>query len=211
MKLEGIRRDIVKVCKDLYRNNLVRYTGTGGNVSVRDKNSGLIVVTPSQVRYDTMSPEELVVVTVDGEIVDKKKGREPTSESTTHRLIYDSFPDINAVIHTHSTYANVLASVYSEIPAVHTEFAYFIGSKIPVTKWTNPGSQKMAEEVVKHLREYPATVLRNHGPITIGADLKLALDRSLAVEDSSKIYYNALSLGEPAVISEKQTDQVKKG
>lgn len=211
MKIPKLREEVVRICKDMYHNGLVRDTGTGGNVSSRDPDTGLVVVTPSQVRYDTITAEDMVVMDLEGEVVESKSGRVPTSEAPTHLLIYREFSDVNAVIHTHSPYANVLASLYSNIPAAHTEFAYFIGDKIPVTEWVTPGTDAMAESVVEKLEEASATVLRNHGPVVVAEDLNTALNRALAVEDSSKVYYKALCLGEPTVISEDECKKLYQG
>ncbi len=211
MKLEELREKVVKTCQDFYQNGLVLNTGTGGNISARDPDSGLIVVTPSQVRYDTIAAKDMVVTNLEGEIVESQADYDPTSELPTHRLIYKEFPEVNAVIHDHSTYANVLASLYSEIPAMHTEFAYFIGPTVPVAEYVTPGTMDMAEVVVEKLQEAPAMVLRNHGPVAVGEDLKVALDRALAVEDSAEIYYNASVLGEPRVISKEECEEIQGG
>ena len=204
MKLVGLREEIVATCVDFYKNGLVRNIGAGGNISARDPESGLIALTPSQVRYDIMEPEDIVIINLKGEVVEAKVSRKPTSEKETHRLIYERYNSVNAVIHTHSTYANVLATLYDEIPVVNNELAYFIGGPVPVIDYVEPGTKDMAIAVVEGIKEIPAVVIRNHGPIVVGKDLSEALTRALVVEDAAKIYCEARCLGEPRLMSQEE-------
>ena len=200
MNLKEKKKRVVEACRDIYKNGLVRNTGTGGNVSARDPDSGMIIVTPSQVRYDTIESKDMVVISSDGEVVEARENRKPTTEYFTHRLIYKKYDEVNGVIHTHSTYANVLATLYDRIPSTHTEFDYFIGGSAPVSRYVSPGTEDMARLVVKELKNCPVMVICNHGPVAVGEDLNMALNRVLALEDTAKIYYKALCLGEPSVI-----------
>lgn len=208
MKLVRLREEIVAACVDFYKNGLVRNIGAGGNISARDPESGLIALTPSQVRYDIMKPEDIVIINLKGEVVEAKPSRRPTSEEETHRLIYERYSSVNAVIHTHSIYANVLATLYDEIPVVNNEVAYFIGGPVPVIDYVEPGTRDMAIAVAEGIKEIPAVVIRNHGPIVAGRNLAEALTRALVVEDAAKIYIKARCLGEPKLMSQEEWQQL---
>ncbi len=210
-ELNELRKTVVSVSQDFYQNGLVRNTGTGGNISARDPDSGLIAVTPSQVRYDTMGPEDIVIINLEGDVIEAREGLIPTSESPTHRLIYQEFSQFHAVVHSHSIFATVLGSLFDSIPAMHTEFAAFIGDSVPVAKYAQPGTKKMARVIVEKLRETPAMVLRNHGTVSVAENPKTALDRALAVEDTANMYYHARALGNPKVISPEQCRKLDEG
>jgi len=210
-QLTEVRESVVSVSQDFYQNGLVRNTGTGGNISARDPDSGLIAVTPSQVRYDTMNPEDIVMINIEGDVIEAREGLVPTSESPTHCLIYEEFSEVYAVVHTHSIFANVLGSLFDKIPAMHTEFAAFIGDSVPVAEYAQPGTEKMAKAIVEKLREAPAMVLRNHGTVAVAEDPETALNRALAVEDTANMYYHAKVLGDPRVISPEQSENLEEG
>lgn len=196
MRSEGLRKEILQACTDCIENGLFRSTGASGNISARDPESGLIAITPSQVRYGILNPEDILLINVDGEVVESKPSLKPSSETPTHTLIYREFSDINAVIHSHPTYANVLGLLYDEIPAVYIGQAYFVGGAVPVANYTPVGSEEMAKSVVENLKNSSVMVIRNHGLVATGKNLGEALQRSLATEDNSEIYCKARNLGE---------------
>ena len=207
MELEQLKERVVAAAVDLYRNGLVRNTGAGGNVSARDPETGVIAVTPSKVRYDTMKADDIVLIDLAGKILETKYTRKPTSESLTHRLILKEFPQMNAVIHTHSPYANAMALVYDYVPAVVNETAFFCGKTIPVSKFVVPGTDEMAREVVRNLKKVPAMIIANHGPVVMGQSLDVAVQRALVVEDSAKIFCFAKMLGDPRLLSEENCER----
>ncbi len=200
MKLERLREEVRAVCVDLYKNGLVRNMGVGGNVSARDPESGLVAITPSQIRYDTMTWDDILVVDAKGKIVEAKPNLKPSTETPTHLLIYEEYGEVNAVIHTHSLYANISATLYDEVPLVHVEQPFLIGKPIPVSEYVAPGTEEMARAVVEKLKNVPAMILPNHGPVVVGRDLSEALKRALTVEDASRIYYSACCIGKPRLI-----------
>jgi len=211
MKLRKLREEASKTCKDLYLNELARITGTGGNLSAESVERDYLVVTPSQVRYDDIQAKDMIVTNPEGEIIDSKPNLEPTSELPMHTIIQRKFPEASAVIHTHSKYANILASLGVNIPAMHTEFAAFIGQEVPVIDYETPGSERMAREIANSLEKIPAVVMRNHGPIAIGKDLSDAMNRSIALEDSAELYYKSKCLGQPSTITKSECNKIKKG
>ena len=208
MQLQKLREEVVATCVDLYQNGLVRSNGAGGNVSARDTESGIIAVTPSHIRYDTMQADDIMLIDLDGNVIEGKPDRKPTSESPMHRLILKEYPHANAVVHTHSPYANALAMVYDEVPAVVNETPYFCGKSIPVAGFVTPGTDQMAIDVVEKLRDVPAMIIRNHGPVVMADSLALALQRAFVVEDSSKIYCIAKTIGKPILICTEECDKL---
>ena len=200
MKLKRLREEVLAVCIDLYKNDLLRNLGVGGNISARDTDSGLIAITPSQTRYDSMTWQDILLVNAQGEVIEAKSQLKPSIEVPTHLLIYRELGEVNAVIHTHSLYACVLSMLYDEVPLVHVEQIFLIGSPIPISKYVTPGTEEMAMVVVEKLKKVPAMIIRNHGPVVTGDNLNEALKRSLTIEDVSKIYYSARCIQEPRLI-----------
>lgn len=209
MKLAKLRKEVVQVCMDCVKNGLFRNIGVSGNVSARDPESGLIALTPSQVRYDTMGPGDIIVVDMKGKIVESKRSRKPTTESPTHILIYQRFEEVNAIVHTHSIYANVLGTLRDEIPTVYVGQAYFVGGAVPVSEYVSPHTEDMARLVAEYLKDSPCMVIRNHGLITVGKNLGEALQRAVVVEDNSKIFHEAYRMRKPELFPEEEIQKFK--
>ena len=200
MKLHSIREQIVAACLDLCHNGLMCNLGAGGNVSVRDPDTGLVALTPSQVRYDTMSAEDIVVTDIDGKIVESLSNRVPTSELATHTMIYREFNDVNAVIHAHAPFITAVTVVEDALPALNYELLYFVGRTVPVIPFVMPGTEEMARDVTGALKESRAMVIRNHGLFVVGEDLASTLVRAVVVEDAARLYCYARSIGEPKLL-----------
>jgi len=197
MRLQSIREGIVAACHDLCRNGLMCNLGAGGNVSVRDPDSGLVAVTPSQVRYDTMHAEDIVLTDTDGAVIEALPGRVPTSELPTHTMIYREFGEVGAVIHAHAPFTTAVTTVLDSVPTLNYELLYFVGRAVPVIPFVMPGTEAMARDVTHSLRDAPAIVIRNHGLFVVGKDLAAALVRSVAVEDAARLYCYAKAIGDP--------------
>jgi len=200
MKLEQQREAVIRACADLCSCGLMRELGAGGNVSVRDQETDLIALTPSQVRYDTMASADVVVTDMHGAVIEAAPGRVPTSEVATHTMIYRELPWVNAVIHTHALYCTAVASVEDHLPAANYELLYFAAREVPVVPFIMPGTEEMARVVVDALQEAPAMVIRNHGLFVVGKDLDSTLVRAVAVEDAARLYYFARTLGKPHLL-----------
>ena len=168
MQLIRTRESVLTACRDLCQNGLMRNLGAGGNVSARDLTSGLIAVTPSQLRYDTMSVEDIVLIDLTGEVVEALPTRVPSSETPTNTKIYRHFQNVNAIIHTHAPFCTAVACVEDSIPAANYELLYFIGRSVPVIPFVMPGTEEMADRVVEALTRSPAIVIRNHGMFVVG-------------------------------------------
>jgi len=200
MKLQTIREQIVAACHDLCRNNLMCNLGAGGNVSVRDTETGLVALTPSQVRYDTMTAEDIVVTDVEGTVVEASANRVPTSELATHTMIYREFDDVHAVVHAHAPYVTAVTVVEDGLPALNYEQLYFISRVVPVIPFVMPGTDEMARDVTAALKKANAMVIRNHGLFAIGASLSETVVRAVVAEDAARLYCYARSIGEPKLL-----------
>lgn len=209
--LEEKKKEVLRACNDLVDYGHTQNTGVAGNVSYRDPEKDLVVATPSQLRYDTLEAGDMVVVDMEGEVVDGKEGMKPTSELSTHLEIYRQLEDVNAVVHSHPMYSNSLGLVLDEIPPVSGTHGYFFGDAIPVVSYVMAGTEEMAEEVASNLAGSPGLVIRNHGIVVTGGDVSEALTRALEMENNSEMYYKAktLGMGEPEPLDKKTIEKLQ--
>jgi L-ribulose-5-phosphate 4-epimerase len=195
--LEALREQIWKLHLELPRNDLVKWTG--GNVSGRDPESGLVVIKPSGVKYPDLKPEHLVVLDVDGKIVEGNLS--PSSDTASHLYIYRHRPDVGGIVHTHSPFATAFAAVGKPIPVVLTAIADEFGGSIPVGGFALIGGEEIGKVVVESIGSSPAVLLKNHGVFTIGKNAEAAVKAAVMTEDVARTVWYALALGTPDVIS----------
>src|SRR5256885_9529747 len=157
--LDQLKEQVWKLHLELPKNGLVVWTG--GNVSARDPESGLVVIKPSGVLYDELRAEDHVVVNLDGEIVEGKL--KPSSDTASHLYIYRHRPDVNGVVHTHSSYATAFAALGHSIPVFLTAIADEFGSPIPCAGFALIGGEENGREVVWHLGKSPGGLFENNG------------------------------------------------
>jgi L-ribulose-5-phosphate 4-epimerase len=191
--LDELRQMVWRLHLELPRNNLV--TWTGGNISARDPGSGLVVIKPSGVRYEELKPDHLVVLDVDGEVVEGNL--KPSSDTASHLYIYRRRSDVNGVVHTHSTYATAFAALGKPIPVYLTAIADEFGGPIPCAGFALIGGEEIGKQVVEHIGESPAVLLKNHGVFTVGPDATAAVKAAVMVEDIARTVWLALQLGQP--------------
>ncbi|MFH1184542.1 MAG: L-ribulose-5-phosphate 4-epimerase [Chloroflexota bacterium] len=195
--LEALRREICDLNTGLPRNGLVAWTS--GNVSGRDAKSGLVVIKPTGVMYPDLTPESMVVVDLTGKVVEG--ALKPSSDTTTHVYIYRERPDINGIVHTHSTFATAFATVGKPIPPVLTAICDEFGGEIPVGGFAPIGDEAIGREVLRSIGGGPAILMQNHGVFAIGKDPKSAVKAAVMVEDAARTVYYAMQLGDPVPIS----------
>ena len=176
------------------------FAGTSGNLSVYHRGRRVMAITPTSVAYEGMTAEDVVVMSLDGEVLE---GGRPSSEWRMHAAVYKEKPEIGAVIHTHSPYATAFAVNHRSIPVVLIEMVLFFGGDIPLAQFAIPGTWEVGEEAVKVLKERTACLLANHGVLTVGEDLKQAHLRAVYVEDAAKICSIAMTQGTPVTIAEE--------
>jgi len=198
--LEELKHSVYKALIALPRSGLVQ--GTSGNVSGRD--GDYVVIKPSGVEYDSLSPDDLVVVDLSGKLIEGVL--KPSVDTSAHLHIYRSVPEIGGVVHTHSTYATVYAVLGRSIPVYLTEIADLFGGPIPVSSYVPPGDEEIGKEFAEKAcpGRFQALLMRNHGVFTAGKTPKDALTAALIVEHSARIAYLAEDAGNPAVLPEEE-------
>ena len=165
--------------------NLGLLTGKSGNLSAR-KNTDQIVVTPTQKDYSTLTPNDLVIVDLRGNVIKGKLN--PTSELPMHLEIYKRRPKVQAIIHTHTTYATVLAVAHSKLPAIIDESTIKLGGDISVSKYAVAGTEELAKNVAESLGTKNASLIANHGCVTVGRNISEALENMILLEHTAQIY-----------------------
>ncbi|WP_320006093.1 L-fuculose-phosphate aldolase [Maridesulfovibrio sp.] len=203
MLLKRERELIVEYGLKLLESGLT--TGTGGNLSVLNREHGLLAISPSGLDYRLSKPEDIVVMDLDGNI--KESARKPSSEYGFHTALYKTRTDVNAVVHTHSVYATTVACLNMELPAVHY-LVGFAGKKVPLAPYATFGSQELADNVTDTIGNYNAVLLANHGLITVGRQIGNAFDAAEELELVARIYIQALSVGKPVIVPDDEMDKV---
>jgi L-ribulose-5-phosphate 4-epimerase len=191
--LEKLKQELLQFNLELPNNNLVAWTS--GNVSGRDPESGLVVIKPSGVPYAELTPEKMVVVDLDGKVVEGPL--KPSSDTFTHVYVYRHRSEINGVVHTHSTFATAWAAVGRPIPAVLTAISDEFGGPIPVGAYAKIGGDEIGREILRSIGSSPAILLKNHGVFTIGKTPEAAVKAAVMVEDVARTIFYALQLGQP--------------
>lgn len=198
-KLSNIRERIVTVGRTLLEKGLV--AGTWGNISARLPDSELIAVTPSGRDYRTLKAEDVVIVSLDGMIVDGHL--KPSSELPLHLAIYRTRSDIGAIVHTHSIFASACAVARKAIPPIIEDLIQVTGGSVDVAEYALPGTEELALNAAKALNGKKALLLANHGVIGCGDSLEEAVTACELVEKAAQIYIYATQLGGAVVLDEK--------
>jgi L-ribulose-5-phosphate 4-epimerase len=192
MLLNDLRVIVCRLHAELPRHNLVAWTS--GNVSGRDQKTGLVVIKPSGIRYEDLTPENMVVVDQDGKVVEGKY--KPSSDTFAHVFVYRHRPDVNGIVHTHSTFATVWAAVGKPIPPVLTAICDEFGGPIPVGAYARIGGDEIGQEIIRSIGDSPAILMKNHGVFTIGKTPEAAVKAAVMVEDVARTVFYALQLGQ---------------
>ncbi|WP_069385484.1 L-ribulose-5-phosphate 4-epimerase [Cellulosimicrobium cellulans] len=187
---------------------------TAGNVSERvraaaeDGSQDLLVIKPSGVSYDDITPEAMVVCDLDGNLVEGD--RSPSSDTAAHAYVYRHMPEVGGVVHTHSTYATAWAARGEAVPCVLTMMADEFGGDIPVGPFALIGDDSIGRGIVETLRESrsPAVLMRNHGPFTIGKDARAAVKAAVMCEEVARTVHVSRQLGEPTRIAQSDVDSL---
>ncbi|NOD77667.1 MULTISPECIES: class II aldolase/adducin family protein [unclassified Ruegeria] len=195
-----LRERMVETCLKMNATGINQ--GTAGNLSARFERGFLI--TPSSLPYDKMKPEDLVEMDFEGTYV----GRRPSSEWRFHRDILQKRADIDVVLHCHSVYATTLACHHRQIPAFHYMVGVAGGTTIPCAQYATFGTQDLSDAVLTALKDRTACLLAQHGQIAIGKTLDEALWLATEVETLSRLYVQALPLGEPPILSDDEMSRV---
>ncbi len=194
--LETLRQQLYELHLELPKNDLVRWTS--GNVSARDPESGLVIIKPSGVRYDQMLPEHMVVLDLEGKIVEGDL--KPSSDTASHLYIYRHREDVGGIVHTHSPYATAFAAANRPIPVYLTAIADEFGGPIPCAGFALIGGEEIGKMVIENIGNSPAVLLKNHGIFAIGTGAEAAVKAAVMVEDAARTVWLALQIGQPEEI-----------
>lgn len=206
--LEDLKKRVILIAQAAQRDGLCKHKS--GNFSMRDPETNYVVITPSGVDRELLTPDEMVVIDLDAHVIEYKKGIKPSSEVLMHLMIYKTRPAVMAVAHTHSMYASVFAVLGREIPAVVYE-AMVLGLKngvIPVAPYGRPGSMELAESVIEPVRISDAILLARHGALAVDEkSIEGAYLKANYIEEFAEIYYHALTINggrEPQVFAPEE-------
>lgn len=195
---QDVHEAVLAAAKKMYAKGLVE--GTAGNVSGR-LSDGNVAMTPSSLSYEAMALEDLVVVDLDGEQVSGE--RSATTEKSLHLACYRAHPEVRGVVHCHAPHASMFALVHQPIPACVEEFVVFVGGEVRVCDYRTTGTDELAEVVAAGLADRSATLMANHGMVSVGKNAEDALHAALVVEHNAHIVWGARALGEIVPIPEK--------
>jgi len=191
--LERLKTELVELHLELPSHELAVWTG--GNVSARDPGTGLVVIKPSGVRYEDLRPEQMVVLDLQGRVVEGEL--KPSSDTASHLYIYSHRPDVGGVVHTHSPYATAFAAIGRPIPVVLTAIADEFGGPIPCGGFALIGDESIGKVVIDTIGDSPAVLLKNHGVFTIGKTAEAAVKAAVMAEDNARTVWLAFQLGIP--------------
>jgi L-ribulose-5-phosphate 4-epimerase len=202
MLLSELRAEVCKLHAELPNNDLVAWTS--GNVSGRDAETGYVVIKPSGIKFEDLTPENMVIVDINGDVIEGDL--KPSSDTASHCYIYRHMSHVIGIVHTHSRYATAFSIVGESIPCVTTAMADEFGGEIPCGGFCLIGGEDIGQIVVETLTDHrsPACLLQNHGVFTIGDTVEHAVKAAIMTEDNAAIVWTARQLG--TVISIPQAD-----
>lgn len=191
MLLQSLREQVFAATQRMVVDNLAY--GSQGNISALDRERDLVVITPTAIPYAKMSVEDMVVIDLEGNLVEARW--KPTSETPMHLIFYQKRADVGAVVHTHAPYATVFGVLHEPIPVLLTEAATCLGAAVPVAPYRRPGTPELAHTVLETIGTGVAVILAQHGLLTAGADLNQAYDTAMAAETSARLVIITRSMG----------------
>jgi L-ribulose-5-phosphate 4-epimerase len=193
-----LRKEMVEVCQSAFAEGL--FAGTSGNLSVLLESGDEMLITPTSVRYEKMTAQDIVRIRLDGTVLEGQY--KPSSEWRMHGVIYERCPQVRSVFHTHSPYATSFAVVRKPIPLVLIEMKPFLGGELECARFEKPGTRELGLSAIEILEKgRNACLLANHGVIAVGGSLSQSYIRAEYVEDAATIYHRSLQVGTPVILS----------
>ena len=203
MILKKEREQVIEYSLKLLSEGLTN--GTAGNVSIFNREEGLVAISPTGVNYSELTPEMISIVDLDGKLIE---GLKPSSELEMHMILYRNREDVNAVIHTHPVYTTVLACLRQDLPAIDYMIAVTGATKVRCAEYASYGTKELAENAYKAMGSSLAVILANHGLTTAGKDIANALNITVQVEYISNLYIKAKNIGEPIVLPDNEMNSM---
>ena len=204
--IADLRREVCGLHEQLTRYQLVVWTA--GNVSARVPGQDLLVIKPSGVSYDDLTPENMVVCDLDGRVVEGEHA--PSSDTEAQAYVYRHLPEVGGVVHTHSTYATAWAARAEPVPCVLTMGADEFGGEIPVGPFAIIGDDSIGRGIVETLRESrsAAVLMQNHGVFSVGRTARAAVKAAVMCEDVARTVHISRQLGAPVPIAQQHIDSL---
>ncbi len=202
MLYETQRAEVAEKALGLLTSGLI--VNTSGNVSLRIGEH--VAITPSGRDYRTLGPGDIAVVNLKGDLIEAEFL--PSSETPLHLAIYDSNPDVTAIVHTHSVYATAISTLLDQLPTIHYQMVD-LGGAVRVAPYQTFGSKELADVTSKALQGRSAVIMKNHGALTTADSLEKAFNRCVTLEWCSKVQLRAMSAGSPSILSDDQMHLAK--
>ena len=206
MLLQKEREMIVAYGKKMLSAGLTR--GTGGNLSIYDRNLELMAITPSGIPYEEIEAEDIMIMKLDGTIVEGNKT--PSSEHAMHEIVYRTREDVGAMLHVHSTFAVTLACLNEDLLAVDYMVAYSRGRSVKCAPYASFGTPDLAVNALKTMGNQNAVLLANHGMNVVGPNLPKAFAIAEQLEFCAELYVRARTIGKPVILPDDEMDQMVK-
>lgn len=194
---------IIEYGLKIYNGNLTK--GTGGNLSIFNREKGVFAITPSSIPYSHITIDDIAVLDLDGNQIEGDK--KPSSEVEMHRIFYRNREDINAIIHTHTINATVLSCLNWDLPAVHYMVA-LAGNNVRCARYATFGTNELAENAFNAMKDRKAVLLANHGLLAGGRDIDNAFSITEEIEYCAELYIKAKSVGEPVILSKREMNHM---
>jgi L-fuculose-phosphate aldolase len=199
LRLKQEREWIVDYGKRLIQSGLTK--GTGGNISIYNRNQQLIAITPSGIDYFETQVEDVVVIDLHGNVVESD--REPSSELEMHSIFYRKRTDIDAIVHTHSPFATTISMLQWDLPPASYLLAY-AGVNVRCAKYATFGTKELAENAFAAMQDRKAVLLANHGLLAGAGNIHQAFNIAEEIEFCAQTYYRAKSIGDPVILPEAE-------
>lgn len=193
--LEVLKRDVCEIAKRAQRDGLCKHKS--GNFSARDKETGYVVITPTGMDREVLTPRDMIVMDMNANVIENLSGLKPTSESLMHLKIYETRPDALAIAHTHSMYATSFAVLRKPIPAIVYEVANLglTKARVLVAEYGRPGTPALADSVIEPCKEAECFLMEKHGVVAFDSNnVYEAYLKASYVEELAQLYFNALTI-----------------
>ena len=205
MKLEKEREQIVYYCNLMLNSGLTK--GTGGNISIYNSSENLVAISPSSVPYNTLKKEDIIIITLEGDVVEGKY--KPSIEWPMHTEIYKNRGDLVAVVHTHSVFAKTLACLREDLPAVSYLVA-LAGEDVKCAEYASFGTKQLGTNAIKAMQGRKAVLLANHGLLAGGEDIEEAFNIAEEIELCAEVFIRARGVGQPVLLDKEEMAVMQK-
>lgn len=194
--LQAARESVLAYCLESVELGL--NFNTQGNISIRIPGTSTFLITPTDLEYDRMSPDDLVVVDADANVVDGRL--QPSSEVTVHLAVYAARPDVQAIVHTEPTFANVFGVIGEPIRGALVNMVIYTKGDVPIMPFALSNSTEFGDEMARYLQDRNAVVWANHGLLTVGPNLRDAFKTTVAVESAAKVLTHARAITSDPIV-----------